>query len=144
MGTSQGQPGQTRRRHPLGPIGALGPLGRVGAYLLLFILGAVQGLIGSFQYSGSPTPLIAILLAVIIGATCLLAGLGMRTYTAGLLPALGWLLTSFILAMPRSNGSVIITGTAPGEWYLYGGTLGAAFGSATAFFLCARARTRPR
>ena len=36
---------------------------------------------------------------------------------------------SFVLAMPRPNGSVIITATAAGEWYLYGGALGCAAGA---------------
>ena len=32
-------------------------------------------------------------------------------------------LASFLLSMPLPSGSVIITSTTPGEWYLYGGTL---------------------
>jgi hypothetical protein len=140
MGTSQDQP-EPRARQPRGTLGTLGTLGTAGAYLLLFILGAVQGVIGSFQYGDSPAPEIAILLAIMISATCLLAGLGLRTYGAGLLPALGWILASFILALPRSNGSVIVTASAAGEWYLYGGAVGALSGSVTSFFLRAR---RPR
>jgi hypothetical protein len=113
-------------------------------YLALFVLGATQGLIGSFQYGRSPVPLIAILLALILFATCVLAGWGMRTYAAGILPALGWIVASFILAMPRPNGSVIISATSAGEWYLYGGALAAAVGAATSFFLWTRSRSRPR
>jgi Family of unknown function (DUF6113) len=113
-------------------------------YLALFVLGATQGLIGSFQYGRSPVPLIAILLALILFATCVLAGWGMRTYAAGILPALGWIITSFILAMPRPNGSVIISATSAGEWYLYGGALAAAVGAATSFFVWTRSRSRPR
>ena len=71
-------------------------------YLALFVLGAVQGVIGSFRYGRAPAPLIAILLILILFATCVLAGWGMRTYSAGILPALGWVIASFILAMPRS------------------------------------------
>ena len=77
-------------------------------YLALFVLGLAQGLIGSFQYNQSPVPLIAILLILILFATCVLAGWGLRTYAAGILPALGWIIASFVLAMPRPNGSVII------------------------------------
>lgn len=103
-------------------------------YLMLFVLGAFQGLIGSFQYSHSPTPLIAILLALIILVTCVACGWGVGTFAAGLLPALGWIAASFIMAMPRPGGSVIITATAAGEWYLYGGALACLIGALTSIF----------
>jgi hypothetical protein len=115
----------------------------VVVYLMLFLLGAVQGLIGSFQYGGSPVPVAAIILDACIFATCVLAGWGLRTYGAGILPALGWIIASFVLAMPRPNGSVIITATPAGEWYLYGGALAAAAGAATAYFAWARTKSRP-
>jgi hypothetical protein len=110
-------------------------------YLALFVLGAVQGLIGSFQYGRSPVPLIAIVLILILFATCVLAGWGLRTYSASILPALGWVIASFILAMPRPNGSLVIEATAAGEWYLYGGALAAALGAATASLAWARTRS---
>lgn len=111
-------------------------------YLALFVLGAVQGVIGSFQYSRSPAPFIAILLIVILFVTCVLAGWGLRTYSAGILPALGWVIASFILAMPRPNGSVIIESSSAGEWYLYGGALAAAAGAAVTFYFWIRHRSR--
>ena len=132
MGTPQEVPG--RRQRALTAV----------AYLVLFVLGAVQGLIGSFQYSRSPVPLVAILLALVIFATCVLCGWGMRSFAGGLLPALGWLVVSFVLAMPSSHGSVIITNTTAGKWYLYGGTAAVAAGASTAFVLRARAQSRPR
>jgi hypothetical protein len=132
MGISQGQPGNGQRA-----------LIAAAGYLLLLVLGGLQGMIGSFQYGGSPAPLMAIVLDVIIFATCVLAGWGLRTYAAGILPALGWIVVSFVLAMPRSNGSVLITATSAGEWYLYGGALAAAAGAATAFFAWARTKRRP-
>jgi Family of unknown function (DUF6113) len=112
-------------------------------YLALFVLGVVQGLIGSFQYGRSPAPLVAIGFPLILFATCVLAGWGLRTYSAGILPALGWVIASFILAMPRPNGSVIIEAGPAGEWYLYGGALAAAAGAAVSFFTWIRARSRP-
>jgi hypothetical protein len=111
-------------------------------YLALFVLGAVQGLIGSFQYSRGPAPFIAILLILILFATCVLAGWGLRTYSAGILPALGWVIASFILAMPRPNGSVIVESSSAGEWYLYGGALAAAAGAAVTFYLWLRTKSR--
>ena len=132
MGTPQDLPG--RRQRALTAV----------AYIVLLVLGAVQGLIGSFQYSRSPVPLVAILLGLVIFATCVLCGWGMRSFAGGLLPALGWLVVSFVLAMPSSHGSVIITNTTAGKWYLYGGALAAAAGATTAFVLRARAQTRSR
>jgi hypothetical membrane protein len=133
MGTSQDSLPDGRQR-------ALTAVG----YLMLFLLGAFQGLIGSFQYSQPPAPLIAILLVVVIFATCVACGWGFGTFGAGLLPAVGWILASFILATSRPNGSVIITASAAGEWYLYGGALACAVGSATAFFTRLRRIAPPR
>jgi hypothetical protein len=112
-------------------------------YLALFALGVVQGLIGSFQYGRGPAPFVAIGFALLLFATCVLAGWGLRTYSAGILPALGWVIASFILAMPRPNGSVIIEAGSAGEWYLYGGALAAAAGAVVSFFTWIRAKSRP-
>jgi len=127
-----------------GPRGARQPALKAAGYLLLFVLGVLQGLIGSFQYGQSPTPLIAIVLVVIIFATCLAAGWGIGTASAGLLPGVGWIIASFVLAMPRPNGSVIITGTAAGEWYLYGGALASLAGAVGPFFVRVTRSVRPR
>jgi hypothetical protein len=81
---------------------------------------------------------------VVIFATCVLAGWGMRTFGGGLAPAIGWIIASFVLSMGRPNGSIIITNTAAGQWYLYGGSLAAATGAAAAYILWVRPRSRPR
>jgi hypothetical protein len=114
------------------------------AYLLLFVLGGLEGMIGSFFYSNNPVPLVAAGFAVLIFATCLLAGWGMQTRGAGIIAAIGWILASFILAMPRPNGSVIITATSAGEWYLYGGALAACVGAVIALFAWGGPRARAR
>ena len=116
----------------------------VAGYVMLFVLGAVQGLFGSFQYSREPAPLIAIILVVLILVTCVGCGWGIGTFAAGLLPALGWIIVSFVLAMSRPNGSVIITATTAGECYLYGGALAAAVGCITAFYIRIRRSAPPR
>ncbi len=132
MGTPQGRQEPAQRA-----IAAVG-------YVVLFVLGALQGMIGSFNYSRSPVPLAAIILAVVIFATCVLAGWGTGTFGGGVAPAMGWIIASFVLSMPVSNGSVIITASAPGEWYLYGGTLSAVIAVAAAFGGSIRtARTQP-
>ena len=133
MGTSQGPVPDGRRR-------ALAAVG----YLLLFLLGAFQGLIGSFQYGQAPAPLIAIILALVIFATCAACGWGLGTFGAGLMPAVGWILASFILAMPRPNGSVIITASAAGEWYLYGGAVACVAGCLATFVIRVRRSVPPR
>jgi hypothetical protein len=112
-------------------------------YVVLFLLGAIQGVIGSFQYSRSPVPLVAIAFGIAIFATCVLCGWGLRSFAGGLLPAIGWIIASFVLSMPSHNGSVIITNTTAGKWYLYGGTAAVAAGASTAFVLRARAQSRP-
>lgn len=113
----------------------------VGAYVMLFVLGGVQGVFGSFQYSRF-APGFAIVLALIIGVTCVLAAWGMGSASAALAAGAGWLLASFVISMPMSNDSVIIANTSAGEWYLYGGTLCVALAvvlSMTRFF-----RPRPQ
>jgi hypothetical protein len=112
-----------------------------GVYLVLFLLGAVEGVIGSFQYSrlSGSAPLASIAFCVALLVTCLLAGWGMRSASGALVPAIGWLLASFLLSMPVANGSVIITASTPGEWYLYGGTLSAAIAVAASFARWVRA-----
>jgi hypothetical protein len=68
----------------------------------------------------------------------------MRAVSGALVPAIGWIVASFVLSMPVSNGSVIITASAPGEWYLYGGTLSAVIAVAASFGGSIRtARTQP-
>ena len=100
----------------------------VGAYGVLFLLGLVQGMIGSFQYSrtAGPVPVAALVCCAAILATCLLGAWGMRSVSGAIVPAMGWIIASFVLSMPVSNGSVIIANTTPGKWYLYGGALSVA------------------
>ena len=113
-------------------------------YVVLFALGVFEGLIGSFQYSRGPAPLAAIGFCVGIFATCMLAGWAMRSFSAALLPAVGWIVASYVLSMPDSAGSVIITNTTAGKWFLYGGSFSAAVGVAMAFVLWVRTQPRPR
>ena len=102
------------------------------AYASLFLAGAVEGLIGSFQYSRN-APIGAIAFCVVLLATGLLGAWAMRSIGGALWPALGWILASFVLSMPDASGSVIITNTAAGKWYLYGGTLSSLAAIAASF-----------
>jgi hypothetical protein len=105
----------------------------LAAYVLLFLLGAGEALIGCFQYSRGPAPVAAICFALGILLTCLLAGWGMRTALGGLMPGVGWLATSFALATGTQGGSVLITNTTAGQWFLFGGAAGAAAGCLVAY-----------
>jgi len=112
----------------------------VAAYVLLFLLGAMQGVIGCFEFSHSlgSVPVAALGFGALILVTCVLGGVGMRSGFGGLIPAIGWLAASFVLTLPTAAGSVIVTNTPAGKWYLYGGAVCAAVGSAISF------RYRPR
>jgi hypothetical protein len=104
-------------------------------YAALFVLGAMQGLIGCFQFSRSvgSVPVAAWAFCALILTTCLLAGAGMASPLGGMVPALGWFLTSFVLTLPTRAGSVVVTNTTAGKWYLYGGAASAAAGIVVAF-----------
>ena len=115
-------------------------LGALAAYAALFALGAMQGLIGCFEFShvAGGVPVAALGFCALILATCLLGAVGMGSPLGGLLPAVGWLAVSFVLTQPTTAGSVIVTNTSAGRWYLYGGAVCAGAGVA------ASAVRRPR
>jgi hypothetical protein len=106
-----------------------------GAYALLFVFGAAQGLIGCFQFSWAvgPIPLAALGFCAAILVTCLLGAVAMGSAAGALVPAAGWFLVSVVLTMPTPQGSVIVTNTTAGEWYLYGGSACAAVAVMIAF-----------
>lgn len=105
----------------------------VGAYIALLLLGAVEALIGVFQYSRGAAGLVAIGFALAIGLTCILGGWGMRTAAGGVLPAVGWFVVALILGASGAGGSVLVTDTAAGKWFLFGGAVCAAAGAIVAF-----------
>ncbi len=109
-----------------------------GAYIALLLLGAVQGLIGTFQYSWGPAPLGAVLFDALIFATCVLGSWGMRTALGGGLPAVGWFVVTLLLSGNTAGGSVIVTNTAAGQWFLFGGAVCAAAGAVYAFAVWSR------
>jgi hypothetical protein len=110
------------------------------AYLALLLLGAAEALIGAFQYSRGPAPLASLCFALGILATCLLGGWGMRAPGGGLMPGVGWFVAAFVLASGTQGGSVLITNTMAGEWFLFGGAAGAAVGCLLAYVRWARPR----
>lgn len=122
--------------------GRPGGLRSAAGYGLLFLLGLAEGVIGAFQYSREvlgAVPVGALAFAAAIFLTCLLGGWGLRALSGGLLPAVGWFVAVFGLALPDSGGSVIIANTTPGAWFLYGGSLGALVGAAISVLAAVRA-----
>jgi hypothetical protein len=89
-------------------------------------------------------PVAALVCCAVILATCLLGAWAMRSVSGAILPGMGWIIASFVLSMPVSNGSVIITSTTPGKWYLYGGTISVVAGVVVSFAGMARAGGRPQ
>ena len=117
----------------------------VAVYGMLFVFGAAQGLIGSFQYArlSRPVPVTALVCCVAIFATCVLAAWATRSVSGAVLPGMGWIIASFVLSMPVANGSVIITSTTAGKLYLYGGTISVVAGVLVAFAGVPRWGRRP-
>jgi Family of unknown function (DUF6113) len=116
------------------------------AYVALFLLGAMEGLIGCFQFSHTvgPVPVAALLFCAVVFLTCLLGGLGMGSPLGALMPTFGWLLASLVLTMPTAAGSVIVTNTTAGKWYLYGGAACAGLAVVLTFVRPRRAGGRSR
>jgi hypothetical protein len=135
-------PGQRRSPAPAGS----GRLVVVGGYCLLLLLGILEGMIGSFQYDRAlgSFPAAAVAFAVGIGLTCVLGGWGMSRPLGGLMPAVGWFIASFVLSMSTPGGSVVITNTDAGKWFLFGGALCALAGVLFSFLrLGGHTRTLP-
>jgi hypothetical protein len=112
-----------------------------GAYGVLFLLGLAEGVVGSFQFTWlglGKFPLGALLFAALILVTCVFGGWGMGSMGGAMLPGIGWFVAAFGLAQSNSEGSVIITNTAPGEWFLYGGSVCVLLGILTAFVVYLR------
>ena len=107
----------------------------MAAYVALFLLGAMQGLIGCFHYSHTlaGVPVMSLAFCALILVTCVAGALGMGTALGGVLPAIGWMAASFVLTLPTAEGSVVVTNTTAGEWYLYGGAACAATGIVASF-----------
>ncbi|OPG09870.1 hypothetical protein B1L11_24785 [Microbispora sp. GKU 823] len=98
------------------------------AYGVLFLLGAVLGVVGGFQhgwYAGQ-VPVAAIAWLAVLFAVPYAMGRLMGGKLGALVPAAGWLLVSFLLATPQRAGDLAIAGNSAGYWYLYGGAVAVA------------------
>jgi hypothetical protein len=113
-----------------------GPVVVIGCYVMLLVFGVLLGMIGSFQYGRAlgSFPAAALAFAVATGVACVLGGWGMRRPLGGLMPAVGWFVAAFILAMGTPGGSVLITNTNAGKLFLFGGALCAVAGVLISFW----------
>ncbi|GLY84754.1 DUF6113 family protein [Actinoallomurus iriomotensis] len=96
-------------------------------YGVLFVLGVVLGLIGSFQFSwevGS-VPVAAIALSLVNLAVFRAAGWAMESRLGAVVPAVPWLVILVVLSSRRPEGDLVVTGTAAGYVYMLGGAVAA-------------------
>lgn len=96
-------------------------------YGLLAVLGVLLGVIGSFEFAwevGS-VPVAAILLSLVNLAVFRAAGWAMESKLGAVVPALLWMIILFVLASRRPEGDLVVTGTAPGYVYMFGGAVAA-------------------
>jgi hypothetical protein len=101
----------------------------VCAYLALLLAGAVQALLGSFLFSLGPAPLASVFFDLAILATCALGAWGMGSAGGAVLPAGGWLVVALVLSSVSAGGTVIVTNSMAGQWFLFGGALCAVVGA---------------
>jgi len=104
-------------------------------YVALFVFGAGQGVLGAFFYNSGPPPLASVAFDLLILATCLLGAWGTGHPAGGFVPAVGWFIAAFVLASGTHEGSVIITATSGGEWFLFGGAISVMIGVIVGFTL---------
>jgi hypothetical protein len=121
----------------------------VVTFVMLVLFGMAQAVLGTFFYGSGPAPLASLGFDAGLFATCVLGAWGLRRPTGALAPAAGWFVAAFVLASGTSGGSVLITATAAGEWFLFGGAAAAVVSLIVAFTIwskagLARSSDRPR
>ncbi|MFF3665243.1 DUF6113 family protein [Microtetraspora malaysiensis] len=93
------------------------------AYGMLFVLGAVLGVVGGFAHAWyvEDVPVAAIAWLAVLFAVPFAMGRLLGGKLGAVLPAAGWMLVSFFLADKQAAGDLVIAGNSAGYWYLYGG-----------------------
>lgn len=100
------------------------------AYVMLAVLGAVYGLVGSFvqDWTVAGVPVASIVLVVALFALVRLAGWGMGGRTGAVIPAFLWLIVVFVMSLQRPEGDLVVPATVAGYVYIIGGLLAAVLG----------------
>jgi hypothetical protein len=97
------------------------------AYGVLAVLGVLLGVIGSFEFSweAGSVPVAAIALSVVNLVAFRAAGWAMESRLGAVVPAVLWLIILLVLASRRPEGDLVVTGTAAGYVYMFGGAVAA-------------------
>ncbi|MCO6006588.1 DUF6113 family protein [Actinoallomurus purpureus] len=97
------------------------------AYGLFVVLGVLLGLVGSFEFSwtAGSVPVAAILLAAADFAAFRFAGWAMESRLGVATVAVPWLIVVVLLSSRRPEGDLVVTGTAAGYIFIFGGSIAA-------------------
>lgn len=114
----------------------------IAAYVVLFVFGVFEALLGVFHYNTGPGPWAALGFDLAILITCLLGAWGMQSAGGGLMPGAGWFLTALVLSTGTHGGSVLITDSTAGKFFLFGGAGCAAGGCLLSYLIWSR-KPRP-
>jgi hypothetical protein len=91
------------------------------AYGVLFVLGAVYGVVSGLEHSwdvGDPVPPIPIVLSLVLFVLLYGAGRLMGTKAGAFVPGVGWMVAALIFTLKRPEGDLIVAANGPGYWYL--------------------------
>jgi Family of unknown function (DUF6113) len=97
------------------------------AYGVLLVLGALLGVVGSFQFSWTlgGFPVAALLLSLVEFAAFRLAGWTMEGKLGVGAMAVPWLIVVVTLSSRRPEGDLVVTGTTAGYIFIFGGSIAA-------------------
>jgi hypothetical protein len=98
------------------------------AYGVLAVLGAVLGVIGSFEFSWQlgAFPVAALAWTAVNVAAFRGAGWAMEGKLGVAAPAVPWLVVVLVLSSSRPEGDLVVTGTTAGYVFIFGGAIAAA------------------
>ncbi|WP_285491922.1 DUF6113 family protein [Actinomadura sp. NBRC 104425] len=102
------------------------------AYAALGVLGLLFGLFGSFAQGWlvGAVPVAAIVLTAVNFAAVRLAAWAMRSPLGGVVFAVPWGLAVLLMSIKRSEGDLVVPGTAAGYVFILGGVVGAVIAAA--------------
>lgn len=97
------------------------------AYGFLAVLGAILGVIGAFEFSwqAGPVPVAALAWTVVNIAAFRGAGWVMEGKLGVVAPAVPWVVVVLVLSSSRPEGDLVVTGTAAGYIFIFGGVIAA-------------------
>ncbi|MCW2876275.1 MAG: hypothetical protein JWQ95_375 [Sphaerisporangium sp.] len=96
------------------------------AYGVLFLLGAVYGVVAGLEHSwdvGDSVPPVPIVLSLVLFALLYGAGRLLGTKMGAFVPGMGWMLAALLFSVKRPEGDLVIAANPAGYWYLGGGAL---------------------